>query len=154
MSAVLCPTRGGEASYATQDFAIELARERGQPLVFLYVSDVRFLFMGSGAAVGDLEENLDDMGEFLLTMALERAEAEGILAEYVLKHGSFRDALVESIAQLDVGTVVFGAPSGDARVMTAAYLGELAQFLRSEVGVEAIIVGGEEIAGHEGANGR
>lgn len=144
MGAILCPTRGGEASYATQDYAITLARERSHPLIFLYVSDVRFLFKGSGAAVGALEETLDDMGEFLLTMALDRAQAQGVSAEYVLKHGSFRNALEDSIGEFNVDTVILGAPTGDDRVTTIEYLNDLMEFLRGELEVEAIIVGDTE----------
>jgi hypothetical protein len=35
MGKTLCATRGGEASYRTQDAAIALAKERGDELVFL-----------------------------------------------------------------------------------------------------------------------
>ena len=40
---ILCPTRGGEASYANQERAIALAVEREAELIFLYVSNVHFL---------------------------------------------------------------------------------------------------------------
>ncbi|MEA3339900.1 MAG: universal stress protein [Chloroflexota bacterium] len=43
MGKILCATRGGEASYRTQDAAIELAKERGDTLLFLYVVDLHFL---------------------------------------------------------------------------------------------------------------
>ncbi|HIQ01546.1 MAG TPA: hypothetical protein EYH30_05385, partial [Anaerolineales bacterium] len=43
MGKILCATRGGEASYRTQDAAIALARERGDSLIFLYVVDTHFL---------------------------------------------------------------------------------------------------------------
>ena len=43
MGRILCPTRGGEGSYRTQDAAIAMAKERGDELVFLYVVDLDFL---------------------------------------------------------------------------------------------------------------
>ena len=43
MSTILCATRGGEQSYATQDAAIALAKERRARLVYIYVTDVDFL---------------------------------------------------------------------------------------------------------------
>ncbi len=140
MATILCPTRGGEASYPTQDFAIRLARERGADLIFLYVSDVRFLPKGSGAVVIDLEEELDEMGKFLLTMAQERAEKEGVEAGRVVRRGAFQAALLEVIEEEKVQTVVLGTPSTEDRLTTEEYLRDLAHSLREEAQVEVILV--------------
>lgn len=43
ISKVLCATRGGEASYRTQDAAIAMAKQEDAELVFLFVADVSFL---------------------------------------------------------------------------------------------------------------
>ena len=37
MGLILCATRGGEASYLTQQEAINLAKDRGDEIVFLYI---------------------------------------------------------------------------------------------------------------------
>lgn len=140
MATILCPTRGGEASHPAQDHAISLAADRGARLIFLYVSDVRFLFKGSAAIVVDLEEELDEMGKFLLTMAQERAEEGGVAAERIVKHGAFLDALLEVMEEHDVSTVVLGAPAGDNGLTTEDYLRELADNLSEEHGVEVFLV--------------
>lgn len=140
MSTILCPTRGGEKSYPTQDRAIQMAKEREADLVFLYVSDVRFLFRGSGAIVIDLEKELDEMGEFLLTMAQERAEAEGIRAKKVVEHGAFREALGKVIADHEVSAVVLGAPGEENQLTTGEYLEQLAEHLVEKYRVEVIVV--------------
>ena len=84
MGKILCPTRGGEASYRTQDAAIVLAKEQGKQLVFLYVVDTHFLDRTERAVRPDVVmEEMTRMGEFLLIMAQERAQAHGIQAELV-----------------------------------------------------------------------
>jgi nucleotide-binding universal stress UspA family protein len=139
MQTVLCPTRGGDASYPDQDRAIALAKERGARLVFLYVTDVRFLFKGSAALVVDMEHELDEMGEFLLTMAQERAEKQGVTAEAIVRHGSFRQAVSEVAESYQVSLIVFGAP-GEDRLTNVSYLRELADELRREHNVEVLLV--------------
>jgi hypothetical protein len=69
MSLILCATRGGEASIPTQEKAIDLAKEKGFALAFLYVADSSFLNKTAAAVVVDVDEELIHMGEFLLTMA-------------------------------------------------------------------------------------
>ncbi len=140
MTTILCPTRGGEKSYPTQDRAIRMAKEREANLVFLYVSDVRFLFKGSGAIVIDLEKELDEMGEFLLTMAQERADTQGVRAQKVVEHGAFREALGKVIQEHDVSAVVLGAPGDEDRLTTGEYLEQLAEHLVETHKVEVIVV--------------
>ena len=43
MGKILCATRGGEASYRTQDAAVALAKEQGDELLFLFVVNLGFL---------------------------------------------------------------------------------------------------------------
>jgi hypothetical protein len=43
MDVILCATRGGEASLQTQRRAIEMAKERGAKIIFIFVVDVHFL---------------------------------------------------------------------------------------------------------------
>ena len=45
MRLILCATRGGGASYITQDKAIALAKEKDASLIFLYVVVLQFLDM-------------------------------------------------------------------------------------------------------------
>ena len=37
---ILCPTRGGQASYPNQDLAIAIAKEREVEILFLYITNV------------------------------------------------------------------------------------------------------------------
>jgi len=104
MSTILCPTRGGEASYPNQDHAIQLAKEQDSALLFLYISNVEFLDRLSSPVLVDLESELIQLGEFVLAMAQERAEKAGVQADTVCKSGLFQEALFE--------TIEFGKSSG------------------------------------------
>ena len=148
MATILCPTRGGMSSYPTQDQAISLAKDRGDELVFVYVSDVRFMFKGTGALIGGYEEELDEMGEFLLAMAQERASAQGLEAKVDVGRGSFREALGRLIREYDASTVLLGAPGEHEQMTTEEYLQELVEYLVREFEVEVVLVEDGEILWH------
>jgi nucleotide-binding universal stress UspA family protein len=112
MARILCATRGGEASYRTQDAAIRLARDSGDELFFLYVVNLEFLAKTARAVRPDVvSAELTKMGEFLLEMARERAEAQGVSAELVLRHGNLWEELVAAVRELEITTVVLGRPA-------------------------------------------
>lgn len=140
MTTILCATRGGEASIQTQMKAIELARERGAELLFLYVADVEFLDHMAGAIVVDVASELENMGEFLLLMAKERAEEQGVTAHTVVKRGKFRQALIEAAQEAGASLIVLGSPGEDTSITHPEFLQELARSIAEEVGIETIIV--------------
>ncbi len=140
MTTILCATRGGEASIQTQMKAIELARERGADLLFLYVADVEFLDHMAGAIVVDVASELENMGEFLLLMAKERAEEQGVTAHTVVKRGKFRQALIEAAQESGASLIVLGSPGEDTGITRPEFLQELARSIAEEVGIETIIV--------------
>lgn len=141
MSKILCPTRGGAASYRTQDAAIELALERGLPLVFFYVVDTHFLDRTYRAVRPDLmEAEMERMGEFLLAMAQERARERGVEAEMRIRHGEFRDELVAAVREEAASVVLLGQPAGDESAFVPASLQALADQIAEETGAEVRIV--------------
>jgi nucleotide-binding universal stress UspA family protein len=142
MGKILCATRGGEASYRTQDAAIALASEQGDELVFLYVVDIGFLDKTSYAVRPDVvTAEMEKMGEFLLAMAQERAQKKGVSAEYVLRHGHLREELKAAAKELDVELVVLGRPAGEESAFASEALEVFAAEIEAETGVEARIIG-------------
>lgn len=139
MSVILCPTRGGKSSVPNQEYAIELAKERSARLIFLYVSNVHFLDNLSSPLLVDVADELDEMGEFLLAMAQDRALKAGVEAEIVVRQGVFREALAAMIDEKQVDIVVIGASAEGAGVTTQRYLAILAESVR-EKGVEMLVV--------------
>lgn len=142
---LLCPTRGGEASYSNQDQAIALAKERDAHLIFLYVSNVHFLDLTAAPKVFDIEAELDEMGDFLLAMAQERAANVGIEADAIVRRGEFRETLQDIIEEYQITTVVLGAAGEETGVLTEAYIDNLSEELCTETGTEFIVVHQGEI---------
>jgi nucleotide-binding universal stress UspA family protein len=140
MGKILCATRGGEASYRTQDAAIALAKEQGDTLVFLYVVDLRFLDKTSAPIVVDVENEMAKMGEFLLLMAKERAAKQGVVADTVCREGKVREALKQAAREADASLVVLGRPAGAASAFELAGLEAFAAEIEAETGIETHIV--------------
>ena len=140
MGKILCATRGGEASYRTQDSVIAMAKERGDTVLFLYVVDTHFLDTTERAVRPEVvAREMSHMGEFLLAMACERAAKQGVEAKPVLRRGSLADALKEVAREENVSLIALGRPSGDESVFELANLQRLAEEIKQETGVETCI---------------
>ncbi|MGD8966121.1 MAG: universal stress protein [Anaerolineae bacterium] len=140
MGKILCATRGGEQSYRTQDEAIELAKERGDTLLFLYVVDLRFLDTVAGAGVVDTKQEMIQMGEFLVLMARERAAEQGVAAETMVRVGGLEEELKNAACEQDVSLVVMGEPAEGESVFELADLTSCAARIEREADVETRIV--------------
>ena len=141
MATILYPTRGGDTTYRNQDRASELARERGAKLLFLYVGNVRFLDHTAGPVhVNLVQKELDEMAEFLLAIAQERAEKTGVPTERVVRHGGLREALKEVVQEYGVTAVVLGRPAHDTAHTTVEYISSFAKSIAADLGVEAFVV--------------
>ncbi|MEA3341017.1 MAG: universal stress protein [Chloroflexota bacterium] len=141
MGKILCATRGGEASYRTQDATIKLARERSDEILFLYVVDIEFLQRTARAVRPDVvTAEMENLGEFLLVMAQERAQKQNVTADYVLRHGDLREELTAAAGELDVALVVLGKPTGEKSAFALAGLEAFAAQIESETGTETRII--------------
>lgn len=141
---ILCATRGGQHSLKTQQYAIKMAKERDVDVLFLYVSNVEFLHNVAPVKYLDMQEELDNMGEFLLLMAKERARKQGVIADTIVKSGVFRDALIETAKETQASMIVLGSP-GEASLTEREYLEDLIVELKAETGIEATIVDDEGV---------
>jgi nucleotide-binding universal stress UspA family protein len=137
---ILCPTRGGKASYPNQDCAIALAKERGVDLLFLYVTNVQFLGLTALPKVVDIESELDEMGDFLLTMAQERAAKAGVKAFTTVRRGVFRKVLKSVLREHPIDTIVMGTSAQSTGVITPDFVKDLAMELSREASVEFVIL--------------
>jgi nucleotide-binding universal stress UspA family protein len=140
MGKILCATRGGEGSYGTQDGAIALAKDRGDELVFLFVADVSFLTQMSAPVVVDVELRLEHMGRFQLARIQERAAAQGIEAQAIVRRGRLRSELVAVTRELDPTLIVLGQPLGQTAVFEEETLSAFAAALQAETGIEVRIL--------------
>ena len=140
MGLIICATRGGEASYNTQKAAIELAKERGDEIAFLYIIDLRFLNKTAAPIVVDIEHELEQMGRFFLLMAKERAEEHGIQAQTLIRKGNVRDEIKNASIETGASIAVLGRPAGELSSFQIESLEALANEVEEEIGVKVVLV--------------
>ncbi|MGD2147136.1 MAG: universal stress protein [Anaerolineae bacterium] len=142
MGAIVCATRGGRASRATQEKAIDLAKERGARLVFLCIVDPGFAGAMDELLACALDDELKRLGRSLLCIAQARAQQRGIDAETVVRSGSVAESIEAAIEELGADTLVIGAPGAGSQ--TEAFGSEdvnrLAEAVRQSTGVEVVLV--------------
>jgi nucleotide-binding universal stress UspA family protein len=140
MAKILCATRGGEASYKAQDAAINLAQEFEAQVLFLFVVDTKFLDSSASVVRRDtVAKELEQMGEFLLLMAVERARQKGVQSSYLIRHGGFRRELLAVAADPDVVALVLGEPSGAESFFSMEALDEFAHKVKEETNTRVYI---------------
>ena len=142
MGTIICATRGGEASYHTQDIVIEMAKVTGDKLVFVFAVDTHFLDKTSAPKLVDVGPELDHMAEFMLIMAQERAAKADIEAEQVVKHGDLRSVLLETAQEQHATLIVLGSPGNEGKRgrFVLEGLQDFAAGLQKDSGVEVQIV--------------
>lgn len=140
MGKILCATRGGEASYRTQDKVIELALQRGDELVFLYVVNIEFLNKTAAPIVVDVATEIERMGEFLLAMAQERAREAGVEASLTTREGDVREQIKAVAVEEGVDMVVLGRPSDETSLFKLEALQAFAAEIEEETGIPAVIL--------------
>ena len=145
MTTILCPTRGGPASYPNQDKAIELALQRKAKLIFLYVYNIQFLHSVSGPVMADVEEEMGEMGEFLLAMAQEKAELAGVQSEAYVRHGGYINAVKDVILEKQVDILVMGTASSSEGYTNDVFIKEMITDLQTNTKVEVLLVNNGEI---------
>ena len=149
MTTILYPTRGGDNTHRNQDWAFSLATEQEARLLLLYVSNVRFLeHMLTPVSIDRVWEELDALGEFLLTMAQDRADRVGVTADKAIRHGGFREALKAVIEEEDVSVVVLGRPAQETAITTVDYIQNVAEYLTAETGVEVYLIHEGQVVEH------
>ena len=140
MGIILCATRGGEASFRTQNAAIALAKERGDEVTFLYIVDLKFLDKTAAPIVVDVENEISQMGKFLLLVAKQRATEQGVKANMLSRKGNIRDEIKKAAVDIGATMVVLGRPAGEASTFQMTDLKAFAEDIKLETGVDAQIV--------------
>jgi nucleotide-binding universal stress UspA family protein len=112
-----CATRGGDASRATEDYAINLAREHQAELIFLYVVDVSFAEGRTGKF--DIEivaHNLHEIGELVLEQAKKRAKQKGVHARGEIREGDVAEEIQRFVDKhRDMTVLVLGHMSDELK---------------------------------------
>lgn len=112
MSGIVCAVRGGPASKPTIRRAVALAQESGETIYFLYVVNLDFLASTSSIRTHTIEEEMRQMGEFILLAAQAHAAREGVQAQGVVRDGVVGEQIVALCREVEAHYVVLGRPQG------------------------------------------
>lgn len=112
MSGIVCAIRGGPASRGTIDRAVELAGKVDLPLYFLYVLNLDFLSHTASSRVKTIKKEMQQMGDFILLIAQEKALELGISAKGEVRQGSVGEEIIELCREVGAEYVVLGHPLG------------------------------------------
>lgn len=145
MATILSPTRGGESSVLNQDRAIALAKERNAELIFLYVSDVQFDDELPQETLVNVGAELEDLGQFILSMAKERAIQEDQQVETLVLSGNFQQVLDKVIQENNVDMLILGSPVEAGSFTTPVFLQKLSSELANKYSLEVILLRAGEI---------
>lgn len=140
LGSIVCATRGGAGSEPTVLEAIELARERGLCLTFLYVADVEFMKQTEMGRTALIAEEVRKMGEFIMMTLVERAQGEGVEADYAARQGGFREAVVSYLEEAHPAMLVLGRPQEGTARLDLDKLNRLAQEIEEQTGVPVKLV--------------
>ncbi len=146
MSAIVCAVRGGPASKPTIRRAVHLAQETGLPVHFLYVVNLDFLSHTSSSRVHTIEEEMREMGEFILLTAQEQADKAGVQARGVVRDGSVGEQIIALCRETEAQYVVLGRPRRSARpnVFDEERLQRFIENIIARTGAQVVLVGEDE----------
>jgi len=141
MGCIVCATRGGEGSRAAQMAAIRLAQEKGEPLVFLFVTAPESLGDVDEYLLPAVRQELNWMGQTLLQVAKGRAEAAGLQATVKIREGGVQMEIERFLQESEAEVFILGAPRG----MTANVFGDdvverFAQTIQDDTGIEVQVI--------------
>jgi len=140
MGLILCATRGGEASYRTQQAAIALAKEQSDEIAFLYIIDLSFLNKTAAPIVVNIENELDQMGRFFLLMAKERATEQGVDVRTITRKGIVQEEIINAVLDEGATQVVLGRPAGELSAFQTSSLQTFADKIERETKAITILV--------------
>jgi len=85
-------------------------------------------------------KEMEHMGEFLLAIAVERAQKEGVQAEAVIRHGQLVEALESAAQEQGADAIAFGRPAGVDSSFSLSDLESLAARITADTGIETFIL--------------
>jgi nucleotide-binding universal stress UspA family protein len=141
MSAIVCAIRGGPDSQPTIAKSIELAKETGLTLYFMYVVNLDFLTHTSSSRTHTLSEQMHQMGEFILLSAQSKAAADNVAAEGVIRQGQVREEIAALCHEVDATYLVIGQPKGqeEGGLFTHEMLQKFIERIEQETGAKVVM---------------
>jgi nucleotide-binding universal stress UspA family protein len=140
MSGIVCAVRGGPDSRPTIEKAIDLAKENGLALYFLYVVNIDFLDHTIRSRVQTISQQMQQMGEFILLSAQAAAKAKGIEAQGVVRHGNVTQEISSQCHEVKADYLVIGRPKFhlEDSLFTETVLAEFIERVEEQTGAKVI----------------
>jgi len=110
MPGILCAIRGGPSSQSTITTSIQLARDTGETIYFLYVVNLDFLSRSTSSKTNHISQEMKEMGEFILLGAQEQAAEKNVTSEGVIREGRVADEIIAYCEEQKPSYVVLGRP--------------------------------------------
>ncbi len=141
MSGIVCAIRGGPDSQPTIHRSITLAQKTGQTIYFLYVVNLDFLSHTATSRTHVLQQEMQEMGEFILLTAQAQALEKGATAEIMVRQGQVSSEIIELCHAIKADFVVLGRPrrQDDADVFTHERLDKFVQYIEKESHAQVIL---------------
>jgi nucleotide-binding universal stress UspA family protein len=137
---IVCATRGGVGSEATVQGAVEMAREGGLRLTFLYIADLEFMKHTTMGRTGRAAEELRKMGEFIMLTLVEKAQEFGVEADFAVRQGRFREELLGFLEETRPAVLVLGSPKAGTALLDWSRLEHLMQEIEEQTGVRVELI--------------
>jgi nucleotide-binding universal stress UspA family protein len=145
MSGIVCAIRGGPHSRKTIRRAIDLAKETKLPLSFLYIVNLEFLSHTISSRVHTIQEEMHQMGEFILLTAQASAEEKGVESQGIIRNGKVREELIRLCHELKTDYLVLGQPKIDREdsLFSQDMLKQFVEQTERETGARVILADNE-----------
>ena len=143
MSGILCAVRGGPASQPTIHKSIQLAQETGLTIYFLYVVNLDFMSATASSRYHTIDQEMIRLGEFILLIAEENAQSQGVQAEGRVQHGNVQEEIIKLCAELQADYVVLGSPrqTTNADVLGDERMQQFCERIATEGGASVVLAG-------------
>lgn len=142
MGTLVCAIRGGEASRRTEEKAINLAREKGHKITFLYVIDQNLIEKSDPGIKKELREELIFLGKLLLRVARSQAKKKGVEADFVTGEGTIREAIEKCLKETKADLLVLGSPKEEhnQKYFKTEQIEKFAELITESTGIKVEIV--------------
>ena len=146
MPGIVCAIRGGPDSQPTIEKAISLADKTNLQLYFLYVVNFDFLTRTESSRTSIVSDEMNQMGEFILLTAQEKAKTQNIIAKGVVRHGKVGVEIIRLAKDIQADYVVLGLPQGleENDVFATDKINEFSKKIETETHAKVVFAGSLE----------
>jgi len=125
---------------ATIDKAIELSLETKLEVHFLFIVNLDFLRSSYYSHMNTIEEEINQMGEFILLDVISKSAKKGIVANSAIRKGKVSEEIIKYCQEIMADFVILGKPkkNNDKNVLSSDTLDEFAENIESQSGVKGV----------------